>query len=146
MAKDGKHVIHAGGIFANPQLHREGAAAAATPPGTIGFFDNAAGKFTASVDGKEDAILYVANYDYLRCKTVDDIIAAGDWVVAMHPTPGVFFNVPAVAGTYTKGQALSVVNGRVKAAAADEPVLAFVEEDCSYTIATAGDLLRVVIK
>lgn len=114
MAKDGKHVIHAGGIFANPQLHREGAAAAATPPGTIGFFDNAAGKFTASVDGKEGVILYVANYDYLRCKTVDDIIAAGDWVVAMHPTPGVFFNVPAVAGSYTKGQALSVVNGRVK--------------------------------
>lgn len=146
MAKDGKHVIHAGGIFANPQLHREGAAAAATQPGTIGFFDNAAGKFTASVDGNEAAILYVANYDYLRCKTVDDIIAAGDWVVAMHPTPGVFFNVPAVAGTYTKGQALSVVNGRVKAAAADEPVFAFVEEDRSYTIATAGDLLRVVIK
>ena len=146
MAKDGKHVIHAGGIFANPQLHREGAAAAATPPGTIGFFDNAVGKFTASVDGKEDAILYVANYDYLRCTTGDDIIAAGDGVVAMHPTPGVFCNVPAVAGTYTKGQALSVVNGRVKAAAADEPVLAFVEEDCSYTIATAGDLLRVVIK
>jgi hypothetical protein len=29
----------------------------------------------------------VANYDYLRCKTVDDAIAAGDWVVAMHPTP-----------------------------------------------------------
>lgn len=41
MAKDGKHVIHAGGIFANPQLHREGAAAAATQPGTVGFFDNA---------------------------------------------------------------------------------------------------------
>ena len=40
MAKDGKHVIHAGGIFANPQLHREGAAAAATQPGTVGFFDN----------------------------------------------------------------------------------------------------------
>ena len=146
MAKDGKHVIHAGGIFANPQLHREGAAAAATPPGTIGFFDNTAGKFTASVDGKEGAILYVANYDYLRCKTVDDIIAAGDWVVAMHPTPGVFFNVPAVAGTYTKGQPLSVVNGRVKVAAADEPVFAFVEEDRPYTIASAGDLLRVVIE
>lgn len=86
MAKDGKHVIHAGGIFANPQLHREGAAAAATQPGTVGFFDNTTKKFTASVDGNEDAILYVANYDYLRCKTVDDTIAAGDWVVAMHPT------------------------------------------------------------
>ncbi|UXY08986.1 hypothetical protein N7922_13905 [Kosakonia sp. ML.JS2a] len=146
MAKDGKHVINAGGIFANPQLHREGAAAAATPPGTIGFFDNTTKKFTASVAGDEDAILYVANYDYLRCKTVDDVIATGDWVVAMHPTPGVFFNVPAEAGTYTKGQPLSIVNGRVKAAAADESVRAYVEEDRSTTIATAGDLLRVVIK
>ncbi|MGQ2831438.1 hypothetical protein [Leptospira interrogans] len=146
MAKDGKHVIHAGGIFANPQLHREGAAAADTRPGTIGFFDNATKKFTASVDGNEDAILYVANYDYLRCKTVDDTIAAGDWVVAMHPTPGVFFNVPAAAGTYTKGQPLSIANGFVKAKAAGESVRAYVEEDRAYTIATAGDLLRVVIK
>ena len=101
MAKDGKHVIHAGGIFANPLLNREGAAAAATQPGTVGYFN--AGKFTASVAGDESAILYVANFDYLRCKTVDDTIAAGDWVVAMHPTPGVFFNVPAATGTYTKG-------------------------------------------
>jgi len=145
MAKDGKHVIHAGGIFANPQLHREGAAAAATAPGTVGFFDNTTKKFTASVDGDEDAILYVANYDYLRCKTVDDTIAAGDWVVAFHPTPGVFFNIPAAAGTYTKGQPLSVVNGRVKAAAEGESIRAFVEEDRAYTVA-AGDLLRVVIK
>lgn len=146
MAKDGKHVIHAGGIFANPQLHREGAAAAVTKPGTIGFFDNTTKKFTASVDGNEDAILYVANYDYLRCKTVDDTIAAGDWVVAMHTTPGVFFNVPAAAGTYTKGQPLSIANGFVKAKAAGESVRAYVEEDRAYTIATAGDLLRVVIK
>jgi hypothetical protein len=82
----------------------------------VGFFDNTTKKFTASVDGNEAAILYVANYDYLRCKTVDDVIKAGDWVVAFHPTPGVFFNVPAAAGTYTKGS-LSVANGRVKAAA-----------------------------
>ena len=146
MAKDGKHVIHAGGIFANPQLHREGAAAADTRPGTIGFFDNTTKKFTASVDGNDDAILYVANYDYLRCKTVDDAIAEGDWVVAMHPTSGVFFNVPAAAGTYTKGQPLSIANGFVKAKAAGESVRAYVEEDRAYTIATAGDLLRVVIK
>ncbi|QGU87077.1 hypothetical protein [Erwinia sorbitola] len=146
MAKDGKHVIHAGGIFANPQLHREGAAAADTKPGTVGFFDTTTQKFTASVDGNEDAILYVANYDYLRCKTVDDTIKAGDWVVAMHPTDGVFFNVPAAAGTYKKGQPLSIVNGQVKAKAADTSTRCYVEEDHSYTIATAGDLLRVVIK
>ena len=145
MAKDGKHVIHAGGIFANPQLHREGAAAADTKPGTVGFFDNTTKEFTASVDGNEDTILYVANYDYLRCKTVDDVIPAGDFVVAFHPTPGVFFNVPAAAGTYTKGQPLSIANGRVKAKATGESTRAFVEEDRPY-ITTAGDLLRVVIK
>jgi hypothetical protein len=145
MAKDGKHVIHAGGIFANPQLHREGAAAADTKPGTVGFFDATTQKFTASVAGNEEAILYVANYDYLRCKTVDDTIKAGEWVVAMHPTPGVFFNVPAAAGTYKKGQPLSIANGRVKAHADGESIRAFVEEDRSYTT-VAGDLLRVVIK
>lgn len=146
MAKDGKHVIHAGGVFPNPLLNREGAAAADTNPGTIGFFDNTSKKFTASVAGNEQAILYVANFDYLRCKTVDDTIKAGEWVVAMHPMQGMFFNVPAAAGTYTKGQPLSVANGRVKAVGADESVRAYVEEDRSTTIATAGDLLRVVIK
>lgn len=50
MAKDGKHVIHAGGVFPNPLLNREGAAAVATKPGIIGFFS--AGKFTASVPGR----------------------------------------------------------------------------------------------
>ncbi|WP_414153054.1 hypothetical protein [Pantoea ananatis] len=64
----------------------------------------------------------------------------------MHPTPGVFFNVPAATGTYTKGQPLSIANGRVKAVATDESVRAYMEEDLPYTIATAGDLLRVVIK
>ena len=97
MAKDGKHVIHAGGIFPNPQLNREGSAAAAFLPGTVIFFS--AAKPTPSVDGAEDAILYVANYDYLRCKTVDDAYAIGDWVVNIQPTPGVFLNVRAAAGT-----------------------------------------------
>ena len=94
MAKDGKHVIHAGGIFPNPQLNREGSAAAAFLPGTVIFFS--AAKPTPSVDGAEDAILYVANYDYLRCKTVDDAYAIGDWVVNIQPTPGVFLNVRAL--------------------------------------------------
>lgn len=143
MAKDGKHVIHAGGVFPNPLLNREGAAAAATKPGTIGFFD--AGKFTASADGNEEAILYVANYDCLRCLTVDDSIPAGELVVGIQPMPGMFLNVRAAAGTYKKGQPLSVANGQVKAQADGESVRCFVEEDKAYTTA-AGDLLRVVIK
>lgn len=143
MAKDGKHVIHAGGVFPNPLLNREGAAAAATKPGTIGFFD--AGKFTASVDGNEEAILYVANYDYLRCLTVDDGIPAGELVVGIQPLQGMFLNVRAAAGTYKKGQPLSIVNGQVKAQADGESIRCFVEEDKAYTTA-AGDLLRVVIK
>jgi len=143
MAKDGKHVIHAGGVFPNPLLNREGAAAAATAPGTVGFFD--ADQFPASVDGAESAILYVANKDYLRCMSVDDNIPAGELVVGIHPLPGMFLNVRAAAGTYTKGQPLSIANGRVKAAAEGEAVRCYVEEDKSYT-AAAGDLLRVVIK
>jgi len=144
MAKDGKHVIHAGGVFPNPFLNREGSAAAATTPGTIGTF--IAGKFTASVDGNESEILYVADMDYLRCKTVDDEIPAGALVVGIHPMPGMFLNIPAAAGTYKKGDPLSVANGRVKAAASGESVRAHVEEDDAYTISTAGNLLRVVIK
>ena len=143
MAKDGKHVIHAGGIFPNPLLNREGAAAAATKPGTIGFFS--AGKFTASVDGNEETILYVADFDYLRCQTVDDSIPVNELVVGIHPTPGIFLNVRATAGTYKKGQPLSVANGQVKAHATGESIRAFVEEDTAYTVA-ADDLLRVVIK
>lgn len=144
MAKDGKHVIHAGGVFPNPLLNREGSAAASTKPGTVGTF--IAGKFTASVDGNEAAILYVANMDYLRCKSVDDAIPTGALVVGIHPMQGMFLNIPAAAGTYKKGAPLSIANGRVKAAATGESVRAYVEEDDAYTISTAGDLLRVVIK
>ncbi|HCO6569855.1 TPA: hypothetical protein OCE33_002838 [Escherichia coli] len=143
MAKDGKHVIHAGGIFPNPLLNREGAAAAATKPGTIGFFS--AGKFTASVDGNEQAILYVADYDYLRCQTVDDAIPVGELVVGIHPLEGMFLNVRAAAGTYKKGQPLTIASGQVKAAGTTDNVRAYVEEDVAYTV-VAGDLLRVVIK
>lgn len=143
MAKDGKHVIHAGGVFPNPLLNREGAAAAETKPGTIGFFD--AGKFTASVDGDETEILYVADFDYLRCLTVDDSIPVNELVVGIQPMQGMFLNVRAAAGTYKKGQPLSVANGQVKAFATGESIRAHVEEDTAYTVA-AGDLLRVVIK
>ncbi|ECD9611587.1 hypothetical protein FNZ18_19805 [Salmonella enterica subsp. salamae] len=145
MAKDGKRVIHAGGVFPNPLLNREGAAAAETKPGTIGFFDNTTKKFTASVDGDETAILYVADFDYLRCKTVDDAIQANELTVGIHPLPGMFLNVRAAAGTYSKGQPLSVANGQVKAFATGESIRAYVEEDAAYT-AAAGDLIRVVIK
>lgn len=143
MAKDGKHVIHAGGVFPNPLLNREGAAAAATKPGTVGFFS--AAKFTASVDGNEEAILYVADFDYLRCQTVDDSIPVNELVVGIHPMPGMFLNVRAAAGTYKKWQPLSIANGQVKAHATGESIRAYVEEDTAYTVA-AGDLLRVVIK
>lgn len=143
MAKDGKHVIHAGGVFPNPLLNREGAAAAATKPGTIGTF--VAGEFTASVDGNEKAIIYIADIDYLRCQTVDDNIPVNELVVGIHPMQGMFLNVRAAAGTYKKGQPLTIANGLVKAAGADDSIRAFVEEDTAYTV-VAGDLLRIVIK
>lgn len=98
MAKDGKHVIHAGGVFPNPLLNREGRATA-VKPGTLGFFD--AGVFKVSVDGSETAIIYVADFDYLRCKTVDDTFAVDDLLVGIHPLR----HVPECArsaGTYKK--------------------------------------------
>ena len=145
MANKTKRVIHAGGIFPNPLLNREGAAAADTKPGTIGFFDG--GEFKASVDGKESAILYVANMDYLRCKGVDDDLKAGDWVVAIQPLQGLFLNVRAAAGTYKKGQPVIVANGEITAATAveGEVVFAYVEEDSALT-AKAGELGRGVFK
>ncbi|MGE1855008.1 hypothetical protein ACMFGU_12615 [Morganella morganii] len=145
MANKTKRVIHAGGIFPNPLLNREGAAAADTKPGTIGFFDG--GEFKASVDGKESAILYVANMDYLRCKGVDDDLKTGDWVVAIQPLQGLFLNVRAAAGTYKKGQPVIVANGQITAATAaeGEVVFAYVEEDSALT-AKAGELVRVVFK
>ncbi len=145
MANKTKRVIHAGGIFPNPLLNREGAAAADTKPGTIGFFDG--GEFKASVDGKDSAILYVANMDYLRCKGVDDDLKAGDWVVAIQPLQGLFLNVRAAAGTYKKGQPVIVANGQITAATAaeGEVVFAYVEEDSALT-AKAGELVRVVFK
>lgn len=145
MANKTKRVIHAGGIFPNPLLNREGAAAADTKPGTIGFFDG--GEFKASVDGKESVILYVANMDYLRCKGVDDDLKAGDWVVAIQPLQGLFLNVRAAAGTYKKGQPVIVANGQITAATAaeGEVVFAYVEEDSALT-AKAGELVRVVFK
>ncbi|EPC7542452.1 hypothetical protein ACR2Y1_000477 [Morganella morganii] len=143
MANKTKRVIHAGGIFPNPLLNREGEALADVKPGTVGFFDG--GKFKASVDGKESAILYVANMDYLRCKGVDDDLKAGDWVVAIQPMQGMFLNVRAAAGTYKKGQPVAISNGQIKAAAEGDSVRAFIEEDTELT-AKAGDLVRVVIK
>ena len=43
-----------------------------------------------SVDGSETAIIYVADFDYLRCKTVDDTFAVDDLLVGIHPLHGMF--------------------------------------------------------
>ncbi|HHZ8506499.1 TPA: hypothetical protein ACWL6U_004046 [Morganella morganii] len=147
MANKTKRVIHAGGIFPNPLLNREGAAAVDTKAGVIGFYDETTAKFTPSVDGKESAVLYVANMDYLRCKGVDDDIKVGDWVVGIQPLQGLFLNVRAAAGTYKKGQPVIVANGQITAstAAEGEVVFAYVEEDSALT-AKAGELVRVVFK
>lgn len=142
-----KRVIHAGGVFTNPLLHREGAAAVDTKAGIIGFYDGATAKFTPSVDGKEANVLYVSDFDYLRCQSVDDAIKAGDWVVAIQPMQGLFLNVRAAAGTYKKGQAVIVANGQITltTGAEGEAVFAYIEEDAALTV-TAGELVRVVFK
>ncbi|MBI6529071.1 hypothetical protein JEP40_08080 [Proteus vulgaris] len=142
-----KRVIHAGGVFTNPLLHREGAATVDTKAGIVGFYDETTAKFTPSVDGKEANVLYVSDFDYLRCQSVDDAIKAGDWVVAIQPMQGLFLNVRAAAGTYKKGQAVIVANGQITLAtgAEGEAVFAYIEEDTALTV-TAGELVRVVFK
>ncbi|HEK2896769.1 hypothetical protein [Proteus terrae] len=142
-----KRVIHAGGVFTNPLLHREGAAAVDTKAGIIGFYDETTAKFTPSVDGKEANVLYVSDFDYLRCQSVDDAIKAGDWVVAIQPMQGLFLNVRAAAGTYKKGQAVIVANGQITLAtgAEGEAVFAYIEEDTALTV-TTDELVRVVFK
>lgn len=42
--------------------------------------------------------------------------------IGIHPLPGMFLNVRAAAGTYTKGQPVAVANGRVTAVVADAVV------------------------
>ncbi|QAV21992.1 hypothetical protein [Proteus hauseri] len=142
-----KRVIHAGGVFTNPLLHREGAAAVDTKAGIIGFYGENTAKFTPSVDGKEANVLYVSDFDYLRCQSVDDAIKAGDWVVAIQPMQGLFLNVRAAAGTYKKGQAVIVANGQITLAtgAEGEAVFAYIEEDTALTV-TTDELVRVVFK
>ncbi|WP_337135872.1 hypothetical protein [Proteus terrae] len=142
-----KRVIHAGGVFTNPLLRREGAAAVDTKAGIIGFYDETTAKFTPSVDGKEANVLYVSDFDYLRCQSVDDAIKAGDWVVAIQPMQGLFLNVRAAAGTYKKGQAVIVANGQITLAtgAEGEAVFACIEEDTALTV-TTDELVRVVFK
>ncbi|MEX0574354.1 hypothetical protein ABZE59_003865, partial [Enterobacter cloacae subsp. cloacae] len=66
-------------------------------------------------------------------------------VVGIHPLPGMFLNVRAAAGTYTKGQPVAVANGQITAVVDDAAVFAYVEEDKAVT-AVAGDLIRVVFK
>ncbi|EMJ9776451.1 hypothetical protein RGO69_003277 [Morganella morganii] len=146
MANKTKRVIHAGGIFPNPMLNREGLCDSDTLPGNIGLF-NDKGRFTLSVDGKEQSILYVANIDYLRCQTVDDVMKGGikGYVIAIHPLAGMFLNVRAAAGTYRKGDPVIVANGQITAAAGDDAPFAYIEEDTDLTV-TAGELVRIVFK
>lgn len=136
-----KLVIHAGGVFPNPLLNREGAASAAFMAGSVVVFDS--GKMSLSVDGTDAAIKYIADRDYLRCKGVDDSYVEGDNVIGIHPISGMFLNVAAAAGDYKKGDALKIASGRVTAGG-DADSIFYAEE--TITIATAGDLLRVVVK
>ncbi|MBD3702149.1 hypothetical protein IE986_11735 [Klebsiella pneumoniae] len=142
MAKDGKHVIHAGGVFPNPLLNREGRATA-VKPGTLGFFD--AGVFKVSVDGSETAIIYVADFDYLRCKTVDDTFAVDDLLVGIHPLHRHVPECARSAGTYKKATLFQSLMAGVKKWATGENDRCYCDEERSIT-AAAGDLIRVVIK
>ena len=136
-----KNVIHAGGIFPNPTLNREGAAAETIMPGSVVVFYN--GQVKKSVDGTDAAILYVANFDYLRCKTVNDALDKNDLVIGIHPLQGMFLNVRAAKGDYKKGAPLKVVSGQLEKGDAESAAF-YVEETAS--VSKDGELLRVVVK
>ncbi len=144
MAKDGKHVVHAGGVFPNPMLNAEGNADAATLPGTV-VCHSATG--LAKAAGTEGKIFYVADIDYLKCNGIDTANAIGENMVAIQPLPGMFLNVRSAATqTYTKGAMVAITAaGRVKlGVVGTDTQFAYAEE--SLTITTADDLVRVVFK
>lgn len=147
MAKDGKHVIHAGGVFPNPLLNAEGNAVAATLPGRVVV--HAATGLAISA-GTEAGIKYVANHNYLTPSgsgtLVDTAIPAGENMVAIQPLPGMFLNVRAIAGlTITKGAPVYVgAAGRITATGAEGAVPFAYAEESITTATVADDLVRVV--
>lgn len=140
---DGKHVIHAGGVFPNPLLNAEGNADAATLPGTI-VVHSATG--LAKAAGTEEKIFYVADIGYMTALRVDQANPVGENMIAIQPLPGMFLNVRSSTGqAYVKGDAITFdAAGRVKKYVDTGRIAAYAEE--TLTTTAADQLVRVVIK
>lgn len=140
---DGKHVIHAGGVFPNPLLNAEGNAVADTLPGTIVVHvPTGLGKAA----GTEEKIFYVADLGYITARNVEQPNLAGENMIAIQPLPGMFLNVRSSTGqAYVKGDAITFdAAGRVKKYVDTGRIAGYAEE----TVTTIADdqLVRVVIK
>ena len=91
----------------------------------------------------DEQLLVLSNRDFSG-QTVGTAYASGDTGIAYRTRPDDEYNVRFAAGTYTKGQALTVdADGRMAAAAAGDPVFAYY--DGAGLALAAGDLDDVVI-
>lgn len=133
------NVIYAGGKPSEYLIRGEAPAAIAFLPGTIVSLGG--GTYSPLADSSLGLMAEVADKAYLSVGHVDDEYATGDLVVTLIPTPADIFNVRAAAGTYTKGQAVSVTNGVVGVSQSRDGNFGFVWETATVS---EGELLRVL--
>lgn len=97
----------------------------------------------ATAANDEDELFVLGNMDFKDQDLVTPY-TSGDTGVAFEMLPGLIFQVSLAAGTYAKGDALSIgASGRLEAAAADEVVVARFEGTPGAK--TAGELDDVKI-
>lgn len=123
-----------------PQVMERPSAVAITPGSIVTV--NASDEFEPHGTAGARGAYLVAQENYMKLEGADDVIPAGDTVVAARPLDEQFFNVRVAAGTYVQGftELASAGDGTLAAATTGQEVLFYSEE--SVTLAEA-DLLRV---
>ena len=135
------NVIYAGGIPLDYTVRKERVANVSTLPGTVVAIDGAG--FSPLESNFVSKLPLIADKAYLQAGHIGDAYAAGQLIPAIIPLPGMWFNLQAVAGDYTDGQALAIVNGKVTASSSNDGIFGFADE--TVTVADGGSL-RVLIK
>lgn len=135
------NVVYAGGIPLDYTVRKERAAKAAFLPGTIVFIDGDG--FSPLESNLVSQLPLIADKAYLQAGHIGDEYAIGDFVTGIIPLPGMCFNLLSVAGDYTDGQALAIVNGKVTASQSNDGIFGFADETATVT---DGGFIRVLIK